>query len=368
MKENNLDLQVILDKAKSGRELKFEEIYKILTLKDKESLEQVFKAAREIRRNYFGNKIFLYGFVYFSTYCRNECTFCYYRKSNNKSPRYRKTPDEILQIAESLMNSGVHLIDLTMGEDPAIYTENNFGSLKEIASQIKDQTNLPVMVSPGVLPEDEVLELEDCGADWYACYQETHNRDLFTELRVNQSYDRRMETKMLAKNNGLLIEDGILLGVGEEIEDRVNSILTMKELGVHQGRVMSFVAQEGTPMADSNTPPRREELLVIAALRLVLQDRLIPASLDVDGIEGLEDRLNAGANVVTSLIPPSSGLAGVSNSTLDIDEGHRTVNGVQKVIEELDLKIAAPELYKEWVETKKMNLNHLDRDVIVCRG
>ena len=70
------------------------------------------------------------------------------------------------------------------------------------------------------------------------------------------------------------------------------------------------------------------ELLTIAAMRLAMPDRLIPASLDVDGIRGLERRLEAGANVVTSIVPPTVGLAGVSQAELDIDEGYRTVAGV----------------------------------------
>ena len=68
-----------------------------------------------------------------------------------------------------------------------------------------------------------------------------------------------------------------------------------------------------------------DELLTIAAMRLAMPDRFIPASLDVDGIAGLERRLQAGANVVTSIVPPTVGLAGVSQAELDIDEGYRTV-------------------------------------------
>lgn len=49
-------------------------------------------------------------------------------------------------------------------------------------------------------------------------------------------------------------------------------------------------------------------------MRLLFPDKLIPASLDVDGISGLELRLMAGANVVTSIIPPNEGLAGVAQS------------------------------------------------------
>ena len=41
-----------------------------------EARERLFAAAREARRRAFGNRIFLYGFLYLSTHCRNDCTFC----------------------------------------------------------------------------------------------------------------------------------------------------------------------------------------------------------------------------------------------------------------------------------------------------
>ncbi|MCK8827438.1 methylornithine synthase PylB [Natroniella acetigena] len=357
MTKNSFKIEGILNKALNGVDLKPEDIHQILSLEDQDLIQQVFETAQEIRRRYFGNELFLYGFVYFSTFCKNECTFCYYRNSNQQSPRYRKSVEETIKISKSLADSGVHLIDLTMGEDPVFYETNNFEKLANLVNDIKLETELPVMISPGLLPREEVTNLIDSGADFYACYQETHNQDLFQKLRLEQEYKERLEIKSFAKENGMLIEDGILLGVGEDIKDRVNSILTMKELGVHQGRVMSFVAQNGTPMEEypTTSPSRTKELLVIAVLRLVLKDKLIPASLDVDGIKGLEKRLMAGANVITSIIPPRSGLAGVSNSTLDIEEGHRTVQGVKKIIKNLDLEIATKEEYKRWIDKERIS-------------
>ena len=63
--------------------------------------------------------------------------------------------------------------------------------------------------------------------------------------------------------------------------------------------------QAGTPLADVRPGGDADELLTIAAMRLAMPDRFIPASLDVDGIAGLERRLRAGANVVTSIVPPT---------------------------------------------------------------
>lgn len=133
----------------------------------------------------------------------------------------------------------------------------------------------------------------------------------------------------------------------------------MSRLGAQQVRVMSFVPQKGTPMEQWQTPPRLRELLIIAVMRIVMPDRLIPASLDVDGIEGLQARLNAGANVITSLIPPKLGLAGVAQSTKDINEGFRTVQGVIPVLKQMGMKAATLEDYYSWIIKEKEKLRML---------
>ena len=120
----------------------------------------------------------------------------------------------------------------------------------------------------------------------------------------------------------------MLTGVGDTSRDRARSIAEMRREGCEQVRVMSFVPQMGTPLAATTSPRDEAELLSIAVLRLAMPERFIPASLDVAGIDGLERRLQAGANVVTSLVPPGSGFLGVSQAELGIDEGERSVASV----------------------------------------
>jgi methylornithine synthase len=88
-------------------------------------------------------------------------------------------------------------------------------------------------------------------------------------------------------------------------------------------------------------------------LRIMYPYALIPASLDVDGIAGLRDRLNAGANVVTSIIPPASGLMGVAQSSMDVDEGGRTVAEASKIIVDLGLEVGTTAAYKEYLTLLK---------------
>lgn len=346
-------LSYILHKATGGSCLSYEETVHLLSISDAESIHQVMGAARQVREQYFGNKIFLYGFIYFSTYCQNHCNFCFYRKTNRKSPRYRKSVEEVVETATWLAHSGVHLIDLTMGEDPLFYEKGNFSSLFQMIEGIKEKTGIPVMVSPGVVPDETLGIFAELGTDWYALYQETHNPLLFQNLRCGQSFEERDAKRKTARRSGMVVEDGILLGVGEDIRDRADSIMAMKNSGVHQARVMSLVPQPQTPLADMPSPQRMIEYLCIAVMRLVMPDRLIPASLDVDGISGLRMRLESGANVVTSIIPPNNRLAGVSQSSLDIEKGMRTAAEVKKVLTHMELQAASTEDYKAWMTDRK---------------
>lgn len=294
-----------------------------------------------------GDKIFAYGFVYFSTYCRNNCNFCYFRRSN-KIERYRKSEEEILHLSEALIRSGVNLIDLTMGEDIAYHNEE-FETVIRIIKHIKESFNTPVMISPGVVPDKIIEKFAKAGTDFFAVYQETHNRELFERLRVGQSYDERMHAKLYAKECGINIEEGLLAGVGESSSDIADSLITMGEIGARQVRVMSFVPQKGSPMAGCQSPERIKELKIIALMRLLYPLALIPASLDVDGIAGLKDRINAGANLITSIIPPASGLMGVAHSTMDVDTGGRTIEEAAAVLGEMNLRIATAEEFRAFI-------------------
>ncbi|HEY3426172.1 MAG TPA: methylornithine synthase PylB [Negativicutes bacterium] len=353
MEITNLD--TILEKRLHDAPITGAEILYLLELTDSRQREKLFSMARILRSRYFEDKVFLYGFVYFSTYCRNDCTFCYYRKSNSACTRYRKTNREIVDIACALAETGVHLIDLTMGEDPYYLANSVEGHkrLVEIVDLVKSSTRLPIMISPGMVPKKTLIELKNAGANWYACYQETHNYQLYEKLRLNQSYEERWAIKVFARQMGMLVEEGLLVGVGDSPADITHSLLEMSRLGAQQVRTMSFVPQQGTPLYNAIAINNSKELNIIAVMRLLFPDKLIPASLDVEGVLGLKQRLDAGANVITSLIPSEGGLVGVSQSTLDISEGNRTVQGILPILKDCGLIPATLAEYVGWLEKQQ---------------
>jgi methylornithine synthase len=327
-------LRSILVRAEAGESLSESEIVRFLSVGRGEEQEALFAAARRVRAEHTGNKIFLYGF------------------SNMDALRYRKSHDQVVEAATMLAESGVHLIDLTMGEDPAWFDEGRFRDLADLVGAVTQATDLPVMISPGVVDEEILALFKESGASWYACYQETHDRSLFERIRPGQDFDRRLNTKRAAHRLGLLTEEGLLSGLGESRVDVARSLAAIGALDTDQVRVMSFVPQQGTPLSGHPAASVAEELKIIAILRLLFPDRLIPASLDIGGLAGLKERLDAGANVVTSLVPAGEGLAGVAQSSLDIDDARRSVASVEPVLQQCNLATATPAEYRDWIETR----------------
>lgn len=336
------------------------DMYSILSLEDEESLKNLFFLSSEIKKHFFSNKLFLYSFIYFSTYCKNNCSFCNYCSKNNIK-RYRLSFEELSHICTTIKNKSIHMIDLTMGED--MYFYENEDILINYIKISKKITNLDIMLSPGVIDKRLLPKIKDAGTLFFALYQETYNRKLFTTLRQNQSFDKRNNLRTLAKKNGFLVEDGILTGICENEHDEKNmiieSIKEMKKQNLDQLRVMTFEPQKGTKFENKKQKSELIELKTIALLRLLFPDILIPASLDINGIEGMKKRIFAGANVVTSIIQQDSKLDGVVNFDKNIkyDERKRDIDTVIKALNTLNMIPATISDFKNYIHGREKNEN-----------
>ncbi|MBO4798586.1 MAG: methylornithine synthase PylB, partial [Candidatus Methanomethylophilaceae archaeon] len=145
-------IEDIISRSSKGYPLGTRDVYELMQIKDPDSLDMLFSAAGKVRDRMFGKKIFTYGFVYFSTFCKNDCTFCYYRRSNGSIGRYRKTKEEIISLSANLLDAGVDLSDLTMGEDPEMYA-GGYEGLLDIISGVHDEVGISIMASPGAMPQ-----------------------------------------------------------------------------------------------------------------------------------------------------------------------------------------------------------------------
>ncbi len=325
------------EKIIEGFQLSDDNLRALLSLESKDDLEKLYYVARKVRNHYFGNRVFLNCFIYFTTHCKNQCAFCYYN-CKNEINRYRLTKDEIKEICKALKGAGFHMIDLTMGEDPYYYEDP--GRFVELVQMVKEELRLPIMISPGVMDNTTLLKAREKGANFLALYQETYDLDLYQRLRVGQSFEGRVNARRFAKEQGYCIEDGILTGVGNDIESTILSLRGMKTNNPDMVRVMTFLPQEGTPLSGFIEKSNLSELKIISILRLMFPECLIPASLDLEGIDGMVHRLNAGANIVTSILPSDSRLEGVANYDRDLEERDRDILSVIKRLESMGMEPA----------------------------
>ena len=325
------------EKIIDGFNLSDDDLRALLSLESEEDLEKLYYVARKVRNYYFGNRVFLNCFIYFSTYCKNQCAFCYYN-CKNEINRYRLTREEIKETCKTLKGAGFHMIDLTMGEDPYYYDDPD--RFVELVQIVKEELGLPIMISPGVMDNTTLLKAREEGANFFALYQETYDPELFKKLRVGQSFEERFNARRFAKEQGYCVEDGILTGVGNDVESTIKSLRGMKANDPDMVRVMTFLPQEGTPLEAFKENSNLSELKIIAILRLLFPKCLIPASLDLEGIDGMVHRLNAGANIVTSILPSDSKLEGVANYDRGLEERDRDIKSVIKRLESMGMKPA----------------------------
>ena len=341
------DLDTVADSIIRGRKLTDDNLRELLSLREEEDIQKLNYVARKVRDHFFGNKVFLYSFVYFSTHCKNNCAFCYYNKCNDIQ-RYRLNMDEIRSIARAVKNENIHMVDLTMGEDP--YFHNEPERFVDVVRAVKEETGLPIMISPGVMDDRTLAKLHENGANFLALYQETHDKDLYRKLRVGQSFEERLHAREFARDIGYCVEDGILTGVGNDIESTIRSLRGMKNGHPDMVRVMTFVPQEGTPLEKVSQISSLSELKIISVLRLMFPEKLIPASLDLEGIDGMVHRLNAGANVVTSIISSDSSLEGVVNYDRELEERDRDSKSVIKRLRTMGMEPASQEEFNRIID------------------
>lgn len=324
-KMDQRDLENYAEQIIAGSEVSDEKLREMLQISDPDEMEKLHYVARHIRDNFFGNKVFMYSFVYFSTHCKNNCAFCYYNREN-EIDRYRLTLEDIKKICQVLKTEEIHMVDLTMGEDPFFHNEPE--RLVELVRTVKEEVGKPIMVSPGVVDNETLGLLKDSGANFLALYQETYDKELYGKLRVEQSFEERINSRNHAKRIGYCVEDGILTAVEPDIESTLISLRGLGTSNPDMVRVMTFLPQKGTPLEGKGVEGSEAELKMISILRLMYPNLLIPASLDLEGIDGMVHRLNSGANVVTSIISSNSALEGVVNYDREHAERDRDVKSV----------------------------------------
>lgn len=108
----------ILDKSLAKQPLTVEEAAVLLRVEESGLVEEIFQAARNLKKTVYGNRIVLFAPLYIGNDCVNDCAYCGFRRGNRESIRRTLTPDELRQQVLALEAPGHKRLILVFGEHP----------------------------------------------------------------------------------------------------------------------------------------------------------------------------------------------------------------------------------------------------------
>lgn len=240
--KNNRELiDQILNKARKMKGISHKEAIVLLDCKLEDKNEEIYQLAKEIKQEFYGNRIVMFAPLYLSNYCINGCEYCPYHAKNKHIHRKKLTQEEIRAEVIALQDMGHKRLALEAGEDP----KNNpieyiLESIKTIYSiHHKNGDIRRVNVNIAATTVEEYRMLKEAGIGTYILFQETYNKESYEKLHPTgpkSNYAYHTEAMDRAMDGG--IDDvglGVLFGLNNYRYDFTGIIMHAEHLEAAKG-------------------------------------------------------------------------------------------------------------------------------------
>lgn len=276
---------------------------KAVLLSSDSEAELLYGAAREVRKECFGERAFIRAVIEFANSCRCSCLYCGMRVENTDVPRFTLEPDEIVSVARRARENGIKTFFLQAAESE----EYNAEWLGSVIGRISEM-GMMVLLCVGIHNVNDLDIWYRAGARKFILKHETSNSNLFSKMKPGFTLSKRIEWLRTLRKHKYHIGSGPLLGLpGQTVDSLVDDLFLMKELKVEMSSISVFLPARGTPLEDHQVGNVDMGLRFIAAMRLYLKNTLIPATSTFERLmeDGQLKCFNAGANVITvNMTPP----------------------------------------------------------------
>ena len=265
----------------------------------------LFAAADRVRREHYGDAVFLRGLIEFTNYCRNDCYYCGIRRSNGNLKRYRLDRETILECCREGYALGYRTFVLQGGEDP-YYTDT---VLEEIVRAIHEAfPDCAITLSVGERPRESYQRLFDAGARRYLLRHEAASEELYGMLHPGEMHLANRKRCLLdLKEIGYQVGAGLMVGApGQRTEHLIEDIRFLQELQPDMIGIGPYLRHADTPFRDCPDGSLIVTLRLLSILRLLFPYALLPSTTALGTIDpqGRELGLRAGANVVMPNLSP----------------------------------------------------------------
>ena len=231
--------------------------------------------AHEVRLAWCGPNVEVEGILSAKTGgCPEDCHFC--SQSSRFDTPVKATPfldtDEVLQAAKETAALGASefcIVLAVRGPD-----ERTMDRILELVPLVSETTGLNVAVSAGILSEEQADRFAAGGVHRYNHNLETA-RSFFSEVVTTHSYEERRHTCELVRSKGMELCCGVLLGMGESDEQRLELLVDLQGLSPEEGPLNFLNPRPGTPLGDRPLVGALEAIRWIALFRLALPSTIL---------------------------------------------------------------------------------------------
>lgn len=218
--KNDRELQrELLAKAGLRKGLTHREASVLLASQDEEIVQEIYELAKQIKQDFYGNRIVLFAPLYLSNYCVNGCTYCPYHAKNHHMPRKKLTQEEIRQEVIALQDMGHKRLAIEAGEDPV---NNPIEYILECIHTIygihhKNGAIRRVNVNIAATTVENYRKLKEAEIGTYILFQETYHKESYLKLHpTGPKHDYNYHTEAMDRAMEGGIDDvgcGVLFGL-----------------------------------------------------------------------------------------------------------------------------------------------------------
>ncbi len=260
--------------------------------------------ALRIKRQYYGDGIFLRGLIEFTNYCKNDCHYCGIRAGNRAVVRYRLSKEQILDCCAAGYALGMRTFVLQGGEGGT-----DCDTLCDIVAAIRARyPDCAITLSVGELSADEYRRLFAAGANRYLLRHETASHAHYQALHPPcMTLQHRIDCLYALKDIGFQTGAGFMVGSPHQTTaDLAEDLLFLRDLQPHMVGIGPFIPQSDTIFSDFAGGTLAQTCTMLALTRLLLPRAMIPSTTALESIapHGRMRGFLAGANVIMVNLSP----------------------------------------------------------------
>ena len=346
--EDSRSVPEIIQKLLTEHSLSLKEYTELIDGRTPENTRLLAEEAAALRKQIYGNDIYIRGLIEISNICRNDCLYCGIRRSNRSVPRYRLTPDDILACAEEGYRLGFRTFVLQGGEDPWYSDDRLIPLIRDLKRKWPE---CAVTLSLGERSTDSYRKLFEAGADRYLLRHETADRDHYAKLHPqDMSYDNRMRCLRDLRDTGYQVGSGMMVGSPYQTSlELAKDLKFIETFRPDMCGIGPFIPHHATPFAGFRPGTAELTCFLLSVIRIIHPRILLPSTTALGTIHerGREMGIEAGANVVMpNLSPPQ----------------------VRKNYELYNNKICTDEEAAEHLNRLKARMNSIGYRIVTARG